>query len=269
MTTTQMEDTVRYEVRDRVAVITLNRPDRLNALVPGMGQVYADRLHEADADPDVRAIVVTGEGRGFCSGADLSILAEGAEALNGYLDGQSTDTLPTVALRLGTPVATAINGPCAGIGFVLAISADARFAAPTATLSTSFSRLGLIAEYGSTWLLTRLVGLANASDLLLTGRTLTADQALGMGLVNEVADDVVGRAMAWARDVADNCAPSSLAVIKEQLLAVDTQTLDEAVDSSLVEMRAAFARPDLLEAVTAKIEKRAPAFPSGATASGQ
>ena len=88
------------------------------------------------------------------------MLAEGRDALDGYLDGQDVDTLPTVALRIGTPVATAINGPCAGIGFVLAICADARFAAPTATLSTSFSRLGLIAEYGVAWLLTRLVGLA-------------------------------------------------------------------------------------------------------------
>jgi enoyl-CoA hydratase/carnithine racemase len=261
MTTNDLRGTVLYEVRDGVALITLNRPDRLNALVPGMGEVYVDRLRAADDDPGVRAIVVTGAGRGFCSGADLSVLAEGPDALNGYLDGQGIDTLPTAALRIGTPVATAINGPCAGIGFVLAICADARFAQPSATLSTSFSRLGLIAEYGSAWLLTRLIGLAAATDLLVTGRTLTAAQALGMGLVNDVCDSALDSALSWAREVAGNCAPTAVAVIKQQLLAADGQSLDEAIELSLVEMRAAFARPDLTAAVTAKLSKTMPDFP--------
>ncbi len=255
------DELVRYEVTDGVALITLNRPERLNALIPGMGDIYAGLLHRADADPQVRAIVVTGAGRGFCSGADLGILAEGREALDGYLDGQSVETLPTAALRIGTPVVTAINGPCAGIGFVLAIAADMRFAAPSATMSTSFSRLGLIAEYGSAWLLTRLVGLAAATDLLLTGRTLTAAEARDMGLVSQVHEDVVGAALAWAHDVAAACSPESMAVIKRQLLAVDGQDLADAVDTSLAEMRASFARPDLAEAIMAKVEKRPVAFP--------
>jgi enoyl-CoA hydratase/carnithine racemase len=256
-----LADLVHYGADSGVAVITLNRPDRLNAMVPGMGERYADLLRRADSDPDVRAIVVTGAGRGFCSGADLSLLAGGREALDGFLDGQGTDTLPTVALRIGTPVATAINGPCAGIGFVLAISADARFTQQSATFSTSFSRLGLVAEYGVAWLLTRLVGLATATDLLLTGRTLTADEAHALGLVNEVSDDALERAMSWARDLADHCSPSAMAAMKAQLLAVDGQALDAAVDSSLVEMRAAFQRPDLAEAITARIEQRPVAFP--------
>lgn len=256
-----LTDLVLYEVRGRVALITLNRPDRLNALVPGMGEVYTDLLRRADEDPDVRAIVVTGAGRGFCSGADLGILAEGPDALNGYLDGQGIDTVPTAALRIGTPVATAINGPCAGIGFVLAICADARFAQSTASLSTSFSRLGLIAEYGAAWLLTRLAGLATATDLLLTGRTLTAQQACELGIVNAVSDDALASAMAWAADVADNCSPTAMAVIKSQLLDVDAQTLEQAVDRSLIEMRASFQRADLLDAVGAKLEKRPVEFP--------
>jgi enoyl-CoA hydratase/carnithine racemase len=260
------DEYVRYEVVDRVAVITLNRPDRLNAILPGMGEQYAALLHRADADPGVRAIVVTGAGRGFCSGADLTVLAEGRDALDGYLDGQGVDTLPSAALRIGTPVATAINGPCAGIGFVLAIAADVRFAAPAATLSTSFSRLGLIAEYGAAWLLTRLVGLANATDLLLTGRTLTAEQARAMGLVGSVEEDVLGAAMAWAADVAAGCSPAALAVMKRQLLEVDTQDLTQAVESSLVEMRAAFQRPDLTEAIMARLEKRDVDFPPRPTA---
>lgn len=255
-------DTVLYEVRDHVALITLNRPDRLNALIPGMGQAYTDLLRRADADPVVRAIVVTGAGRGFCSGADLGILAEGRDALDGYLDGQDVDSVPTAALRIGTPVATAINGPCAGIGFVLAISADVRFASPSATLSTSFSRLGLIAEYGAAWLLTRLAGLGCATDLLVSGRTIDAHEAAAMGLVNAVDDDVVGRALAWAADVAENCSPTAIAVIKRQLLQADGEDLSTAVASSLVEMRAAFARPDLEQAVLAKAERRLPDFPA-------
>jgi enoyl-CoA hydratase/carnithine racemase len=255
---------IRYEVIDHIALITLNRPDRLNAILPGMGDEYARLLVRADSDPEVRAIVVTGAGRGFCSGADLAVLAEGREALDGYLDGQDARTVPSVALLIGTPVATAINGPCAGIGFVLAISADIRFAAPTATLSTSFSRLGLIAEYGAAWLLTRLVGLGHATDLLLAGRTLAAQEAADSGLVR-VEDDALAAAMAWADDVARNCSPSAMAVINRQLLEADGQDLTVAVESSLVEMRAAFQRPDLGAAITAKLEKRPVEFPARPT----
>lgn len=258
--TTEPTETIRYEVDAGIARITLNRPERLNALLPGMGERYARLLKEADADPAVRAIVVTGAGRGFCSGADLSVLAEGADALTGYAVAQ--EELPTVALTLGTPVATAINGPCAGIGFVLAVCADVRFAAPTALMSTSFSRLGLIAEYGSAWLLTRLVGLAHATDILVSGRAVPADEAARIGLVTAVDEDPVGRALAWARDVADHCSPTSISVIKRQLLAADTQTMAEAVDVSLVEMLASFRRPDLPEAITARMEKRSPRFAS-------
>jgi len=254
------EDVLTYRVDDRVALITLNRPDRLNALLPGMGEAYAELLVRADADPDVRAIVVTGAGRGFCSGADLAVLAEGRDALDGYLDGQGLETLPTVALAIGTPVVTAVNGPCAGIGFILAMCADARYAASTATFSTSFSRLGLIAEYGSAWVLTRLAGLSTATDLLVTGRTVDAQEALALGLVNGVSDDALSRAMAWAHDVADHCSPTAMAVIKRQLLDADGQDLRTAVDTSLVEMRAAFQRPDLGQAITAKLEKRDPDF---------
>ncbi len=253
------EPLIRYEADDGVAVITLNRPDRLNALLPGMGQQYADLLRQADADPDVRAIVVTGAGRGFCAGADLAVLAEGADALDGYIAEQGIDSLPTVALTLGTPVATAINGPCAGIGFVLAICADVRFASPSASMSTSFSRLGLVAEYGSAWLLTRLVGLARATDILVSGRSLSADEASAIGLVT-VVDDAYESALAWAADVAAHVSPTSAAVIKRQLLAADSQTLDDAVRLSLAEMAISFQGTDLPEALAARAAKRPPLF---------
>ena len=251
---------MRYGTDGPVAVITLNRPDRLNALLPGMGRTYADYLRRAEADPGIRVIVVTGAGRGFCAGADLSVLAQGPDALTGYLEQEQLENLPTVALRIAKPVVTAINGPCAGIGFVLAVAADVRFASPTATLGTAFSRLGLVAEYGIAWLLPRLIGLPAATELLLSGRALDADEAHRLGLVHQVAEDVLARAMEWAHAVAANCAPASLKTMKAQLLAGQVQTMDEALRASLQEMAISFRAPDLPEALAARADKRPPAF---------
>jgi enoyl-CoA hydratase/carnithine racemase len=255
-----LQTSVLVKHHDGIATITLNRPDQLNALLPGMGELYADSLRAADANPDVRAIVVTGAGRGFCAGADLSLLAQGPEALQRYLDDQSTTTLPTVALTLRTPVITAINGPCAGIGFVLAVAADRRIAARSARFTTTFARLGLVAEYGIAWLLPRIIGLPHATDLLMTGRMIEADEAADLGLVDAVVDDAVAEAYAWARNIVDECAPMAVGDIKEQLLAAHTQTLEQAVDTSLGKMGAAFARPDLAEALTARVQQRPPRF---------
>ena len=243
-----------------VAIVTLNRPDRLNALTPEMGPFYAATLQELDADPSVRAIVVTGAGRGFCSGADLSSLAGSTDDLLAYVRGQSIDSLPLVALTLGTPVATAINGPCAGIGFVLAMSADARFVASDATLSTTFARLGLVAEYGIAWLLPRLVGLPVATDLLLSGRTVTGEEAARLGLATS-SDDAVASALTWAREIATHSSPRSMAMMKHQLLETDGLRLPEAVAKALDAMAEAFTWPDLAEALAARADKRAPQFP--------
>lgn len=243
-----------------VAVITLNRPERLNAIVPGMLEAYADALLAADRDPAVRAIVVTGAGRGFCSGADLGVLAEGPGALRGYLDGLGPDRLPTLALSLATPVATAVNGPCAGIGVVLAIAADARFASHAATFTTAFARLGLVAEYGIAWLLPRLVGLGTATEWLLTGRTVDAHEARAAGLVTSVSDDALGTALAWARGVADGTSPDSVRAMKAMLLDAATAGLDASVRASLEAMARSFEGPDLAEAIAARREGRAPRF---------
>lgn len=253
-------DLVQYRTDGPVAVITLNRPDRLNALLPGMGRTYADCLRRAEADPGIRVIVVTGAGRGFCAGADLSVLAQGPEALMGYLEQEQLDNLPTVALSIAKPVVTAINGPCAGIGFVLAVAADVRFASPSATLGTSFSRLGLVAEYGIAWLLPRLIGLPAATELLLSGRALDAHEAHRLGLVHEVAEDALARALDWAHAVAANCSPASLQAMKAQLLAGQVQPLDEAIASSLAQMAVSFRHPDLMQALAARAERRPPAF---------
>lgn len=242
-----------------IARVTLNRPDKLNALTPDMGPMYARTLVDLDADPEVRGILVTGAGRGFCSGADLATLAGSKEELRAYVAGQGLDTLPLIALTLSTPVATAVNGPCAGIGFVLAASADRRFVHPDATLSSTFARLGLVAEYGIAWLLPRLIGLPAATDLLVTGRTITGQEAERIGLATCTPDPAT-TAQEWLADISENCAPSSVAAMKRQLHAADSQTLGEAIESSLLEMSAAFDAPDFAEALAARVERRAPRF---------
>lgn len=256
-----VDATVLYEVSENIATITLNRPQTLNALVPGMGSRYAELLYRADDDPDVRAIIVTGAGRGFCSGADLRVLSDGSEALGAYLQDQTPKTLPTIALRLRTPVITAINGPCAGIGFVLAIAADFRIAAPQATFTTAFARLGLIAEYGIAWLLPRLIGLPRATDLLLRGETVSAAEAHAIGLVSQVADDAPGAARVLAQQIIANCSPASIAVMKSQLLQTWNQELDESVRAALHLMAESFQRTDLAEALQARVEQRPVNFP--------
>lgn len=259
------DESILVEHQDNVAIVTLNRPDKLNALTPQMVPAYARILTELDRDPQVRAIVVTGAGRGFCSGADLSTLAGSVDQLQQYVGSQDVTSLPIVALTLGTPVITAINGPCAGIGFVLAVSADVRFVHPDATLSTTFARLGLVAEYGIAWLLPRLIGLPAATDLLLTGRTITGNEAGHLGLAH-VSNDPRADALAWAHDVARTSSPASVATMKQQLLDTDRQGLAEAVSASLVAMSRAFELPDLAEALSARAQGRAVAFrPRGST----
>lgn len=253
------EATIVVEFDNGIACVRLNRPDSLNALTPEMGPQYAQILATLDGDPRVRGILVTGAGRGFCSGADLGALMESHGTLHEYVAGQSMQTLPALALSLGTPVATAINGPCAGIGFVLAISADARFVSPGATMSTTFARLGLVAEYGVAWLLPRLIGLPAATDLLFSGRTITGVRAQELGLAI-CAEDPVDAARAWLTEITENAAPSSVAAMKRQLLLAERQTLSDAIDSSLVEMAAAFDSPDFAEALAARMEKRPPQF---------
>ncbi|MEZ5116555.1 MAG: enoyl-CoA hydratase-related protein [Candidatus Nanopelagicales bacterium] len=254
-------DEVLYEVADGVATITLNRPDKLNALTPGMGRRYADLLHRADADPQVRAVVVTGAGRGFCSGADLGVLAQGPDALEGFLADQRLDDLPTTALTLGVPVIGAVNGPCAGIGFVLALCTDVRFAGPGARMSSSFARLGLTAEYGIAWLLPRIVGLPRATEILLSGRTVDAEEALRIGMVHDLVDDPLAAAQAYAATLARECSPASMATIKGQLLAAGDEGLETTVTTSLDLMRASFRWPDLAEALVSRLEKRPVRFP--------
>ncbi|MFI0961307.1 enoyl-CoA hydratase-related protein [Streptomyces sp. NPDC021080] len=259
-TTATDEDTVLVHHERGVAVITLNRPQVLNAMTHSMAIAYADALRAADEDPDVRAIVVTGAGRGFCAGADLGVLRQGADAIRSFVP--AAEDLPDLALRLRKPVIAAINGPVAGIGFAYLLGSDIRYASRTASISTSFARLGLVAEYGTSWLLPRVIGTQHALDLLLSGRTIDAAEAARIGLVHQVTEpeELLARAVDHAADLAAHCSPASLAAIKSQVWGDLERPRGEALDRTLTLMNASFGGPDLAEALAARAEKRTPVF---------
>jgi enoyl-CoA hydratase/carnithine racemase len=268
-----------YEVSDGVAVVTLNRPDRLNAWTARMEVEYRTALAEADADPDVRVAVVTGAGRGFCAGADTEALT-GIVETGRYGEGTSAtgdrepvpmpgaDVRPDFAhgfswmLGLRKPLIAAINGPAAGVGFVLACFTDIRFAAAGAKLTTSFGRLGLPAEHGVSWMLPRLVGLARAADLLFSSRVVLAEEAERIGLVNEVLApaELLPHTIEYAKRMASEIAPSSLLMLKRQLYADAIGTLHEAATTAERLMHESFGSPDFKEGVAALTERRKPSF---------
>ena len=248
----------RYAVEESVATITLDRPERHNAWTSEMGEQYFDHLERAAADPDVRAIVVTGAGSSFCPGLDMGGLA--AVATAGEARGGTRP--PTFPLTIPKPIVAAINGACAGIGLSLALMCDLRFAAAGAKLTTSFARRGLVAEHGTSWVLPRLIGTARALDLLLSGRVVLAEEARDLGLVNFVVprDQVLPAALDYARDLARNASPTSMSVIKRQVLRHLDLTLDEALAESNVLMAESLRRPDVAEGVASFVERRPPRF---------
>jgi len=265
----------RYVVRERVATITLHRPERLNAWTGRMHAEYRALLEQAATDPAVRVIVVTGSGRGFCAGADSRAL-EGHVERGGYDAGLGDDVaMPGYGVRpefdadfayqfgIPKPIIAAVNGPAAGVGFVLACYCDLRFAARGAKLTTSHGRLGLPAEYGLSWLLPRLIGVARAADLLLSSRVVLAEEAEQMGLVNQVLapGELIAHTEAYAGALAREIAPSSLAATKMQLYR--DLHLDAASSVRDAEMRMAemMQGADFAEGVAALTEKRTPDFP--------
>ena len=253
-----MSEVVLKTVDDGVALLTLNRPDRLNAWTGEMEDAYFDALEECAAREDVRAIVVTGAGRGFCAGADMDDL----RAI-GAAGPQPRERRPqTLALTVPKPILAAINGPCAGIGLVQALMCDLRFAAEGAKLTTAFARRGLVAEHGISWILPRLVGPARALDLLLSGRVVLAEEAAALGLVNRAlpGDRLLDEALAYARDLAANCSPSSMAAMKRQVYADLERGAGEAVAEADRLMLDSLRAPDFREGVQSFVERRAPQF---------
>jgi enoyl-CoA hydratase/carnithine racemase len=252
---------VLQDVVEGVATVTLNRPDKLNATTPAMAARVGAALRRCDSDPAVRAIILTGQGRAFCAGADLAVVGGGLDALADFV--RDPATFPMDALTIGKPVIAAVRGPVAGVGMAYVAASDLRFAAPDARFTTSFARLGLVGEYGLTWLLPRIVGRSAAADLLLSGRTIDAVEALRIGLIGEIVkdDDVLVRARAYADDLVRNCSPRSMAVIKQQVRDDADSDRSIAFARSLALMLESVQAPDLVEAMAAHADRRPPRFP--------
>jgi enoyl-CoA hydratase/carnithine racemase len=266
-----------YQVTDRVATITLNRPDKLNAWTAIMECEVRAAMEEAERDQNVRVIVLTGAGRGFCAGADMSLLSTVAE--KGLDEARRAQAVqPASANResaradfrkkysyfpaITKPVIAGINGPVVGLGLVIALYCDLRFASDGARFGTAFAQRGLIAEYGMAWMLPRLVGHANALDLLFSARMIDAAEALRMGLVNQIyrQEAFLESVQKCAMNLAANVSPRSLRVIKRQVYDAMFQTLAQSFESSEQEMLASLQSEDFKEGVAHFIEKRAPAF---------
>jgi enoyl-CoA hydratase/carnithine racemase len=264
-----------YDVADPLATITLNRPQVLNAWTTRMGAEVKHALAAAEEDARVVAIVITGAGRGFCAGADLNDLRTISE-------GKSLSDVPpeleanpgdpavgddfrgtyTYPLSVRKPVIAAINGPVAGMAIPIALACDLRFASDRASFTTAFSRRGLVAEWGVSWLLPRVVGTAHALDLLFSARRLDGAEAERLGLVNRVVphDELLPFVRAYVEDLAAHCSPTSMAIMKRQIYQQWTQPLGPVEREAIQLMLESFGRPDFREGVVSFIEKRPPRF---------
>ena len=266
-----------YNVANRVATITLNRPDKLNAWTALMESEVRSHMENAERDDDIRVIVLTGAGRGFCAGADMSRLSAVAE--HGLDDRGREQVLHNEGNRregvspdfqkrysyfpaIGKPVIAAINGPAVGLGLVITLYCDLRLASESARFSTTFARRGLVAEYGMAWMLPRIIGTANALDLLFSARTVDSAEALRMGLVNRIfpQEAFLARVQEYAHDLASSVSPRSLRIIKRQVYEAMLQPLSEAFEVSVREMMASFRTEDFKEGVAHFVEKRPAAF---------
>jgi enoyl-CoA hydratase/carnithine racemase len=264
-----------YDVSDPVATITFNRPDRLNAFTQRMGEELRAAVGEAERDPRVVGIVITGAGRGFCAGADMKMLsgissggedaAPGASAAPAEAGDESWgDDLRGTYMYLMSvpkPIIAAINGAIAGMAVPIALACDLRFMANDAVFTIAFSQRGLIAEWGVSWLLPRLAGSATALDLLFSSRKIDGRECERLGIVNRAVDgDVVAVAREYIENLAATCSPSSLAVMKRQVYQQLHRGLGPAEREAQALMVESFGRPDFAEGVQSFLDKRPPKF---------
>ena len=272
MSSADADDAVLYEgTSTGVAILTFNRPDRLNAWGPDIAAGFYAAIDRAELDPAIRVIVLTGRGRGFCAGAYLGAPSS-ADRMGETMERAGRTNLadlvgerpPHFVTALRKPVIAAVNGSCVGIGLTQALMCDVRFAAAGAKFAAVFARRGLIAEFGISWILPRLTTWGVALDLLLSGRTFLAEEAAELGLVKEVVapEDLMERALDYAEDIAQNCSPASMAVIKRQLYGDATRDVVEATSRAEVLLHEAMPRPDVIEGITSFLQKRPPQFPS-------
>lgn len=257
---------VLLEKTGHIAVLTLNRPDRLNAISGEMLDTLASNMIELDADDSVRVIVITGAGRGFCAGLDLvdassdkGIGATGNPGMPAHLDLRNAP--PTVLHSLNTPTLCALNGGAAGYGMDLALGCDIRIAAESSKLAAAFTRRGVLPESGGTWLLPRLVGWAKAAEIIFTGRTLSSEQCLELGLVSRVVPDdmLMKETLALAEEIAAN-APMAVQASKRMMRAALSEEFDDHIDHVFLQLLPLFSSRDFREGISAFLEKRKPEF---------
>ena len=264
-------DEILIDQKDRVLVITLNRPERLNAISRDMLNELSAKVVEADKDPDIRCIVLTGSGKGFCAGLDLidtsgRIEDDKASKEQGKAANRPArrlfdlrDAPINVMWHCDTPIICAINGAAAGYGMDLTLLCDMRVMSETAKLAAVTAKRNVVPESGGTWLLPRLVGWAKAAELYYRARTIDAEESLKLGLVNEVvpADSLMDTAMTWAQEVADN-APMAVQTTKRMMRMGLEESYDTAVDHLMVHLNGLFQSEDFAEGLSAFLEKRKP-----------
>ncbi len=273
-----MYDEILYDVKDPVATIQFNRPDRLNAFTYRTLEEFRHALAEAEADDRVVGIVISGSGRGFSAGMDMDSLANTAAGGSGDIAQESRPSLEAAPgdesmgadfqvtwgylLSIRKPLVAAVNGPCAGLGFVIAMLCDMRFASEKARFTTSFSQRGLVAEHGISWVLPRLIGSSRALDLLWSARKFDADEAERLGVVDRVVapERLLPEAQGYIENLAENCSPTAIMLIKQQVYRHLMQPLGPAMEESNRLMAESLKRADFKEGVESFVDKRLPRF---------
>jgi enoyl-CoA hydratase/carnithine racemase len=258
------DDTVLYEVVDHVATITFNRPEQQNTISGPMLNALTEFMLQADADTDVRAMIITGAGKFFCAGLDL----RGSDITDNLSEGKSSpanldlrNTPPTVLHNLDTPTIAALNGSAAGYGMDLALGCDIRIMSDDAKLAAAFTARGVVPESGGTWILPRLIGWSKASEIIFTGKTLTAQECIEMGLVSRLANnnEVFAEAQKTAQEIASN-APLAVQASKRMMRMSMNENFNDHVHHVFLQLLPLFQSEDFKEGMASFMEKRAPDF---------